>query len=287
MPESSHKEVKSRRHAAAKIDAPKPRVMGGMTLIELTVVLLILVALAGVTIPMFTNTPRDAQCVATDATMANIRDAIMGSGGMAGYRSDMGVWPNSDSSTASSLTDLFNNPLYTGANNPTFNQQPNPLITSSNSNPTTQSFNPTTQRGWRGPYISGGMTCASIAGKISGYNQTIDKKQVCNFSGTPINPYTVALDSFPAFGTNTATGDTTIILQGSPIVLMQETTSSTPNGNYFLVSGGPTGGILIDPANMACRNSNAGCNGSTAASSNDDRVLYLNSVDPGSNQPCS
>ena len=237
--------------------------MHGVTLIELTVVLLVLIALAGVTIPMFSGTPSYAQCVATDATMANIRDAIMGSGGMAGYRNDNrspyeGMPLDNGTTTPSSLNALFNNTVASGVTTPI------------------PSFNLTTQRGWRGPYISGGITCAEIAGKIpTGYTPTIDNENVCHLSGAP-NLYTVALDSFPAFATNTTTGDTTIILPGSPIVLMKDT-----NGNYFLVSGGATGGIETDPnrslnpTNMATRN-------------NDDRVLYLDTPDPaGGNLSCS
>ena len=49
----------------------------GMTLLELTVVLLILVALAGLAIPYVSGTNRKALCNATDITMANIKRAIM------------------------------------------------------------------------------------------------------------------------------------------------------------------------------------------------------------------
>lgn len=132
----------------------------GVTLIELTVVLLVLVALAGLTLPMYTNTPRYAQCVATDATMANIRDAIMGSGGMGGYRSDMGGVPRLDnnitqaSANASSLNDLYNNPFYdylipgytaagyTGYSNPPFNPSFNPPSNTKFTNTKLQSHHP-------------------------------------------------------------------------------------------------------------------------------------------------
>ncbi|WP_031432310.1 hypothetical protein [Methylomarinum vadi] len=49
----------------------------GMTLIELTVVLLILIALAGLAIPYLGGTSKKALCEATDASMANIKKAIM------------------------------------------------------------------------------------------------------------------------------------------------------------------------------------------------------------------
>jgi len=49
----------------------------GMTLIELTVVLLVLVALAGLAIPYVSGTSRKALCDATDVSMANIKRVIM------------------------------------------------------------------------------------------------------------------------------------------------------------------------------------------------------------------
>jgi len=50
----------------------------GMTLIELTVVLLILVALAGLALPYVSGTSRKALCDATDVSMMNIKQVIMG-----------------------------------------------------------------------------------------------------------------------------------------------------------------------------------------------------------------
>ena len=49
----------------------------GVTLLELTVVLLVLVALAGVAIPYLGGTSSTALCNATDVTMQNVKKAIM------------------------------------------------------------------------------------------------------------------------------------------------------------------------------------------------------------------
>ena len=225
-------------------------------MIELAVVLLILVALAGLTLTMLQSTPRYTECVATDTTLANIREAIMGGAGQAGYLSDMGGVPPFDNAVttpnASSLNVLFNNPT---------------------TNTTTPSFNPVTQRGWRGPYVSGGMTCATLFSKVNGYGLPVDNKNVCNLSGSPVALHTVALDSFPVSATDSS-GSVTTVLPGSPIVLMKDITSNgAANGKYFLVSGGPTLGIQVDPSNTALRY--------------DDRVLYLDTYDSVGNQPCA
>ena len=280
-----------RRHKKTGFKSVQFKSMSGVTLIELTVVLFILVALAGVTIPMFTGTARYTECVATDATLANIRDAIRGGGGQGGYRSDMGVMPVDvllSPGSPSSLNNLFNNPLHdNGSNNPSLNNPPFNTSATTITSSTTQTFNAVTQRGWRGPYLTGGMTCAAIADKLNTLATgstwpPIDTNGVCGFS-TPTPPTlitsnlnTVSLDSYPVVATNTD-GSTTFLLQGSPIVLMQDY-----NSKYFLVSGGAMNGIELIPDTTTKLVSQT-----SLSARNDDRVLYLDAVDPGSNQPCS
>lgn len=94
----------------------------GLTLIELTVVLLILVAMAGVVVPYISGTSNMAECAATDATMAVIKSAIVGDFENPGYYDDMNAMPNN-------LDNLFNKPA--GESD----------------------FNPVTGKGWRGPYL--------------------------------------------------------------------------------------------------------------------------------------
>jgi len=50
-----------------------------MTLIELRVVMLILIALAGLALPYVSGTTSKALCDATNVSMANIKKVIMGS----------------------------------------------------------------------------------------------------------------------------------------------------------------------------------------------------------------
>jgi type II secretory pathway pseudopilin PulG len=227
--------------------------MTGLTLIELSVVLLILLALASVLVPMFSGTGRYAQCVATDTTLANIREVIMGNGGQAGYWNDLGKMPDTR------LHELFNQ------------------------TPGTPSFNPVTQRGWRGPYLSSGATCESLAGQFG--RTELDLANVggtlqatCKFSKTAAGQWrsgrphqTLALDSFNLIGPNGA------LPFRSPILLCTDL-----ENHYYLLSSGPDGMSNLIDQNGLCRQRNP-----TTANRRDDRVLYLDSYDSGGNQSCS
>ena len=108
----------------------------GITLIELTVVLLILIALAGVVTPYVSGTGRMAMCKATDATMQAVKEAIMGGGAGPGFYGDtLGYYPKDTKDTDLTninLKYLFSKPA--GFSN----------------------YNPKTAVGWRGPYLLSG-----------------------------------------------------------------------------------------------------------------------------------
>lgn len=107
----------------------------GMTLLELTVVLLILIALAGLAIPYVGGTSRKALCDATDVTMANVKRAIMDRY----YLDTLGSFPVSAGGADYSLTYLF--------------------IAGGRAD-----YDPDTQVGWRGPYLA---TAASLASEAA------------------------------------------------------------------------------------------------------------------------
>jgi len=108
----------------------------GMTLIELTVVLLILVALAGLTIPYVSGTSRKALCDATDVSMMNIKQVIM----QRYYLDTLGNFPVSKSGSTIgsdySLNYLFDQTDWAD-------------------------FDPDSQVGWRGPYLQGAQVLKS------------------------------------------------------------------------------------------------------------------------------
>lgn len=120
-----------------------PLYQHGLTLIELTVVLLVLIGLGGLLLPFVGGTTQFSQCTATDTSMRAIRDAITGSFEQPGYFEDMNSLPidlrglllqNFCLEDETLLTQV----ACTGTGN-TWITQPQ--------------FNPVTKRGWNGPYM--------------------------------------------------------------------------------------------------------------------------------------
>jgi prepilin-type N-terminal cleavage/methylation domain-containing protein len=203
-----------------------------LTLIELTVVLVILAVLAGLVVPIVTSASDHARYAATHATMARLRDVIMGQ-----YRHDMsGLLPRAGDAVSlpgdpsgtnrsvPQLVFLFVNPgpTSTGAVNlsaTTINPVINTTIApASVPGSATVTYNPIASLGWRGPYLETG-----VAAKYPG----TDPIHAATFDPTNI------------YGVN---GDLTV-LDGwnMPIVIQQtQTTVGTlTTTTTSLVSAGP------------------------------------------------
>lgn len=230
----------------------------GLSLLELTIVLLILMALASLTLPSFTEVPRYAQCTATKSTMKAIRDALLGGIDGPGYVADVGDFP-------ATLDALFNMPANYCTSNPSIIT----LVACTADGGTWQTvtvYNPVTGRGWRGPYLQESIA-VSIA--LTG-----------NFAlNTHVNPSINVADSIiPDSFSNGAGIRNPIIIQnpGDDAVpdgndcSVDVTGGTDPNECYRLVSAGADG-ILDTPladANVS------------AATRADDLVLYLGISEP-------
>jgi type II secretory pathway pseudopilin PulG len=109
----------------------------GMTLMEITVVLLILIALAGMVVPYVNITSGSATCQATDATLQAVKQAIMGGAVGPGYYADtLGNYPATDKDSSDyNLKYLFEQGLW-------------------------DEYNPKTGVGWHGPYLMTGISLA-------------------------------------------------------------------------------------------------------------------------------
>lgn len=122
----------------------------GFTLIETLVVLVIVVAVAGMAVPLLSGLTvaangesKTAQKVATEATLSRVRSAILGNGSQTGYLSDMGSLP---------LPDTTVDPTRT------FHPQLHFLFVNPNTGTADANFDPAVRRGWRGPYLIGNGT---------------------------------------------------------------------------------------------------------------------------------
>ena len=114
------------KHIEMGLAPPGPR--KGLTLVELVVVVAILAILAAAIVPLVSQYAADARVTATQASLTEIRNAIMGTTNAPGYLGDTGQLP-------AAMRDLFVQP----AGMPAFDRD--------------------TSRGWRGPYLlSSGAT---------------------------------------------------------------------------------------------------------------------------------
>ncbi|HYE36081.1 hypothetical protein [Methylocaldum sp.] len=135
----------------------------GMTLLELAVVLLVLIGLAGVAMPYLAGKSQAVACQTTDASLAAIRDVIMGSGAAPGYLGDVGDLPRHPTAPAGSGYSLH----YLFADWDISDADCLPPNDPSNANcDRYQAFKPTTRRGWHGPYLLNGSTLNETTGEL-------------------------------------------------------------------------------------------------------------------------
>jgi type II secretory pathway pseudopilin PulG len=214
----------------------------GFTLLELMVVLLILIALAGVVVPFVHGTVEQATCQATDATLAAVKEAIMGSPQGPGYFHDMGGhFPEYKDNTGDHyhLHFLFATSTFTS---PKQGLYPSEL----------KDFKPSLGLGWRRPYLQGG-------GKLkdpSSLDASFDDLQYVHFKHTDFTEDVFVLDHYR---------------WRNPIVLqVPNNCPNYGNGSWCarLVSAGPDGKLDTKIADAG------------ASNRGDDRVLFLRIPDP-------
>ena len=249
-----------------------PSAMRGMTLIELGVVLLILVALAGLTLPTLIGTVDNAECELTDATLQNLKSAIIGSPTSPGFVGDMNRMPYN-------LSELMS--INTCTNCPPYNTSAN--------------------HGWRGPYLSNGIldqfrqldyvhldgqgNPTPVAGKAI--------QLVLAFDGTNCNYFLLS---------NGPNGKPDI----APLKPLTYTSSTSyapqcPSSSISSISPTTMQHLASSPMNtgLAISNTPQYLDMSAVPTSwirGDDRLLFIESVDPGSintqgqivtNTPCN
>lgn len=216
----------------------------GLTLMELVVVMLILVALAGILVPLMTGVNSDAQYTSTKATMASLRNAVMqyyqDMKGIPLQRTPPGTTLATDSSgMPQTLKDLQVQPTY-------------PLVVDANGNPL--AYNPVSGRGWRGPYVlqATGAFQPEAAKPVQGVSLDASFYPAGNLFGNPGDP--AFLDAWgnpivlewPAVGTNPLpTGiPQQDFLQRAQMVRLVSAGAPTNTGGSVLDTVKLTGGVL-------------------------------------------
>ena len=148
---------------------PAPRRRGGLTLVELVVVLTILVALGSMVVPVLRGTGERSSDTTTDATLVAVRDA------MQQWWSDTKyvALPGTPSTVATEtgrfqLRWLFENPVTGDAN---------------------ESFDPDTRIGWNGPYFveqTGDYLVDTTNGFTADYGADGDPVVIDSWTGSPV-----------------------------------------------------------------------------------------------------
>ncbi|MCG8508328.1 MAG: hypothetical protein MI741_03785 [Rhodospirillales bacterium] len=239
----------------------------GLTLIELVVVLVVLVALAGLLVPLLSGLGEQAQEDATRATLSQVAQAILGTGG---YEQAMRYARDSDGDKVGYGTGLpwpSNDEVDAGRPD---HPQLRYLFVAPEALP---DYDLVTQIGWRGAWLdisaSGGYsvdTPADPRGFPRGFTTTYGDGDG---------------DDVDNDGTNEADDPTPLDGWGNPIVIQWP----DPDGN----GPDPDGDGVADPDELRnVRLVSAGADGFldtpvdelTPLDKNDDRVLYLYREDP-------
>ncbi len=125
----------------------------GLTLLELMLVTVILVALAGLLVPLLGGTTESAAAAATNATLLTLRDAILGTDRATGFVEDVGDYPGK---------------LHAGG----WPEKVHDLLSNNQLPIAKQKLDLHTQRGWNGPYLrstDGVYTVNTATGFTSDY----------------------------------------------------------------------------------------------------------------------
>jgi len=232
--------------------APAPK-RCGLTLAELVVVVVIMVALAGLLIPQLAQTTDQTRIRTTLVTMNKLRDVLVGTPSTPGYFQDMDLPPTATGSVQN--LDVYMEDLYW-----------NPAATSY-SVVYTNTFDPNAKLGWRGPYLTnsgGAFNTAALDPSFASYVR-------------PRGGWTPPIPAPPAV----------LDAWGNPIVLQWPLTSdaaSTRATYVRLVSAGPPSAntaagprSVIDTPNTSLM--------PTPDLRRNDLVLFLRVADPYGTNP--
>lgn len=226
----------------------KKQTQSGITLIELTVVLLILIALAGLVVPYMGGTSSKALCDATDLSMQNIKKAIMN-----GYYLDtLGKFPQD-------LNMLTSNPL-----GPKYNLHYLYSDRNIDGSQIHKPFDPDSATGWRDDgYLQGGISLDSANPVYKASNLSTTFTDATFVHDALADGHVIVLDGW-----------------GRPIIIQFDST----HGIARLVSAGSGSGIgLMNEQGVIQAHIESPIGDFSAGNkpaTSDDRILYLNAPTP-------
>lgn len=260
------------------VDSPCPRPLSafrraragkhhptGFTLLELLVVLALLGTIAVLVVANLDHVEYNASDTVTRATMQNMREAIMGSAAAPGYIADMKHVPDFNSAVMRVHDLLASDPASTA--DPYVDRIPPPFDT----------YNPVTNRGWRGPYLVHKSMVWNIETSRNGGFPAADDRRFVGDKTFEERGFAFTARTKSAYGeTNEAAiGDT----WGNPIVLQVPDFSGADDAKRFrfarLVSAGRDG-ILSTPLDDPLAGWPVEADGPQRG---DDLVLFLNRAD--------
>ena len=237
----------------------------GVTLIELTVVLLILMALAGVVIPYVSGTSSTALCNATDVTMQNVKKVIM----ERYYLDTLGRFPSDRYAADYNLKYLFIRDDGLDNNNNGRIDRVTNGGTDIDTEDAWQPFNADTQLGWRSAYLQSGLNLGTVPYLIANLGASFqDAPNHVNANLTNID--IVILDGWGR----------PIILQVSNCSAWGVVVTGTTLCARLISAGAGIGVGLSDTVINATIDTPINGHRNIAIGSSDDRILYLNAPTP-------
>jgi len=261
----------------------------GMTLLEITVVLLILTTLAGLALPYVRGNRDMAACQITDASLHAAKEAIMGGNTYSGYYIDtLGKYPQDLDGLGSAPAPEYS--LYY-------------LFSDKNLQTTRrhQLFNAHSGIGWHGPYLATGtqVNAARLNKFDARFGAVFDVTQAATDAYVHFD---IKLHDGPDLDTIKTPEEAALVPHlldawGRPIVLQIPYDMHSGEFNYDyarLVSAGPTFSHAVIDTKIQYDSSFIDSNGVAhplpdALDRNNDRVLYLKNPDPlpEGNQACN
>ena len=221
------------------------RRVGGFTLVELVLVVVIIAALASMVVMLVDNSRENAELTVAQADLRVVSDAVFGSAAGVGYLQDMKHVPGFRS------VDVRVHDLFSPSSYPAFAE-----------------FDPVANRGWREPYLRSGGLFPGSGDRRFASDRTFLERNFYPAAGP--SPYAEIGDSC----VKDPWGNPVVIQVPPPLAFAGAVDDAKRFRYIRLVSAGPDGELSTPLDRLAGRLADG-----TAAARGDDLVLFPNRTD--------